>query len=296
MKSKKFEGLGTALITPFKNGGAIDHDMLAKLIEFQIGSGVDYLVIAGTTGEGVTLDDEETMALFKFAIDRVNKRIPMVAGCGGNNTNALLKKIQKFNTLNPDGYLVVSPYYNKPTQDGLVAHYSEVAKTAGNIPIILYNVPGRTGGWIMPETVCKLATKHHNIVAIKEASSDVNFSMEMYKAVASKVPGFVFLSGDDALTLPLIAVGYSGSISVISNEMPKQMKEMITYALKQDFVSASKIHYMLLELMDANFIETSPGPVKYAMKKMGYCDGSVRLPLSELKDTTKMDEILKGYL
>jgi len=296
MKSEKFKGLGTALITPFKNGTEIDYDMLSKLIEFQINAGVDYLVIAGTTGEGVTLDDEETVALFKFAINKINKRIPMVAGCGGNDTRALVNKIRKFNTLNPDGYLVVSPYYNKPTQDGLLAHYREVAKAADNIPIILYNVPGRTSGWIMPETVSKLATKNHNIVAIKEASGNVSFSMDMYKTVSSKTPGFVFLSGEDSLTLPLMSVGYSGAIAVVSNEKPKEMKEMIAYALKQDFASAYKLHYMLLDLMNVNFIETSPGPVKYVMKKMGYCDGSVRLPLSEFKDTAKMDEILKGYL
>ncbi|MCX6112575.1 MAG: 4-hydroxy-tetrahydrodipicolinate synthase [Proteobacteria bacterium] len=296
MKSEKFKGLGTALITPFRNGGEIDYDMLTKLIEFQIRSGVDYLVMVGTTGEGVTLDDEETTEIVKFTMDKVNKRIPVVIGCGSNNTNSLLRKIRTLNMLNPDGYLVVSPYYNKPTQDGLIAHYGEVAKAAENIPVILYNIPGRTGGWIMPETVCKLATKHNNIIAIKEASGNVNFSMDMCNTVSSKVSDFVFLSGDDALTLPLMAVGYSGVISVVSNETPKQMKEMITHALKQDFISASKIHYMLWDLMNANFIETSPGPVKYAMKKLGYCDGSVRLPLSELKDTAKMDEILKGYL
>ncbi|MEI6092868.1 MAG: 4-hydroxy-tetrahydrodipicolinate synthase [bacterium] len=296
MNVKKLMGLGTALITPFKNGGEIDYDSLSRIIEFQILSGVDYLVMAGTTGEGVTLEDEELMSLLKFTIKKVNKRIPVVAGCGGNNTKSLIKKMELLNSLELDAYLVVSPYYNKPSQEGLVKHYTEIAKAASNIPIILYNVPGRTGGWIMPATVLKLASECNNIVAIKEASGNVNFSMEMYQHVSSKKPEFIFLSGDDSFTLALIAMGYSGVISVVSNEAPKQMKKIVSDAMNGDFNSAAKGHYKLLDLMNVNFIETSPGPVKYAMKKLGYGDGTVRLPLSELKNTEKMDEVLKEYL
>ncbi|MEI6079888.1 MAG: 4-hydroxy-tetrahydrodipicolinate synthase [bacterium] len=296
MRSEKFKGLGTALITPFRNGGEIDYETLSKLIEFQIKSGVDYLVMAGTTGEGVTLEDEETLELLRFVLKKVNKRIPIVAGCGSNSTSSLIRRIKAMNMLGVDGYLVVSPYYNKPSQEGLLAHYAEVAKAAEKTPIILYNVPGRTSGWIMPETVAQLAIKHPNIVAIKEASGDVNFAMEMYRKVSAKTPDFLFLSGDDAITLPLMAVGYSGVISVVSNEAPREMKEIVTYAAKGDFASASKVHYILLELMKANFTETNPCPVKYAMKKLGYCDGSVRLPLCELQDMKKMDEVLKEYL
>jgi 4-hydroxy-tetrahydrodipicolinate synthase len=291
-----FRGLGSALITPFTNGGEIDYDALDKLIEFQVSSGVDFVVMAGTTGEGVTLEDDETVEMLKFTLDKVAKRVPVVAGCGSNNTNSLVKKIKNLNTLNLDGYLVVSPYYNKPTQEGLVGHYSEVAKAAGDTPIILYNVPGRTSGWIMPDTVAELASRNKNIMAIKEASADANFAMDMYRTVTAKVPGFVFLCGDDTITLPLMAVGYSGGISVVSNEAPRQMKEMVSLALKGDFASASKTHYALLPLMRANFMESNPGPVKYAMKKLGYGDGTVRLPLSELKDTSTMDKVLKNYL
>jgi 4-hydroxy-tetrahydrodipicolinate synthase len=275
-----FRGLGSALITPFTNGGEIDYDALDKLIEFQVSSGVDFVVMAGTTGEGVTLEDDETVEMLKFTLDKVAKRVPVVAGCGSNNTNSLVKKIKNLNTLNLDGYLVVSPYYNKPTQEGLVGHYSEVAKAAGDTPIILYNVPGRTSGWIMPDTVAELASRNK----------------DMYRTVTAKVPGFVFLCGDDTITLPLMAVGYSGGISVVSNEAPRQMKEMVSLALKGDFASASKTHYALLPLMRANFMESNPGPVKYAMKKLGYGDGTVRLPLSELKDTSTMDKVLKNYL
>lgn len=296
MNFKEFRGLGTALISPFRNSKEIDYDSLSKIIEFQISSGVDYLVVAGTTGEGVTLDDEELMELLNFTIKKVNKRIPVVAGCGGNDTRSLIKRITRLNSLAVDAYLVVSPYYNKPSQVGLVKHYIEIAKAASNIPIILYNVPGRTGGWIMPETVSELASKCSNIIAIKEASGNINFSMEMYKTVSLVRPDFIFMSGDDALTLPLIAIGYTGVISVVSNEVPKQMKEMLYLAMKGDFSSAIKIHYKLLDLMNINFIETSPAPVKYAMKKLGYGDGTVRLPLSELKNTDKMDEILKEYI
>jgi len=296
MNLSNFAGLGTALITPFKNGGDIDWASLEKLLEFQIKGGVDYLVIAGTTGEGATLDDDELYTLLKFCKEKAKGRVPIVAGTGSNNTRALVQKLKKLNSLELAGYLVVSPYYNKPTQDGLLLHYSEVSKAAGSIPIILYNIPGRTGGWIMPETVAKLAEKHKNIVAIKEASGDVNFSMDMHKKVSAVAPNFVFLSGDDALTLPLISAGYSGVISVVSNEVPEQMKELVDAANKGDYTKAEKIHYGLLGLMKVNFIETSPAPVKYAMKRMGYCDGSVRLPLCELKNTEKMDEVLKSFL
>jgi len=292
----KLSGLGTALITPFKKGGDIDLQSMERLIEFQIKSGVDYLVIGGTTGEGVTIMDDELYDLFKFTKEKVNGRVPVIGGVSSNNTKLLVQKIQKFNSLELDGYLVATPYYNKPTQDGLFAHYSEVSSAAGSIPVILYNIPGRTSVSIMPETVLKLAEKYRNIVGIKEASSSLDFGMDLYKKVHDKRPDFVFLSGDDPLTMALIAVGYNGVIAVVSNEVPAQMKQMVDTALSGDFVTARKMHYDLLDLMRVNLIETNPGPVKYAMKKMGFCDGSVRLPLSEIKNTEKLDEILKRFL
>ena len=293
---KLFSGLGTALITPFKKGGEIDYSSLERLIEFQIKGGVDYIVIAGSTGEGATIDDEELYEMLKFSKEKIKGRIKLVAGTGSNNTKALVQKINKLNTLSLDGYLVVSPFYNKPTQDGLFTHYSEVSKAAGNIPVILYNVPGRTAGSILPETTAKLAEKFSNIVAIKEASGNVEFSMNTYKKVSEKRPNFTFLSGDDALTLPLIAAGYDGLISVASNEVPAQMKQLVDLAMKGDLAKARTLHYELLDLMELNFVESNPGPVKYAMKKMGLCDGSVRLPLSELKNTEKFEEALKKFL
>jgi 4-hydroxy-tetrahydrodipicolinate synthase len=294
--SKIFGGLGTAVITPFKNGGEIDHGSFERLIEFQIKGGVDYIVIAGTTGEGATIDDEELYELLKFSKEKVKGRVKVVAGTGSNNTKALVQKIKKLNSLNADGYLVVSPFYNKPTQDGLLAHYSEVSAAAGNIPIILYNVPGRTGGFIAPETVARLAEKHKNIVAIKEASGNMEFAMSVYKKVSERTPNFTFLSGDDASTLPLIAVGYDGLISVCGNEVPSQMKQLVDAALNGDLAKARKINYELLDLIKANFVETNPGPIKYALKRMGYCDGSVRLPLSEFKNTKEFDEVFKKFL
>ncbi len=293
---KLFSGLGTAIITPFKKGVEIDYGAFERLIEFQIKGGVDFLVIAGSTGEGATIDDNELYDLVKFAKEKAKGRVKIVAGASGNNTKVLVKKIQKLNDLNADGYLVASPYYNKPTQDGLLLHYSEVSSAAGNIPIILYNVPGRTAGSIAPETVAKLAEKHKNIVAIKEASGDVEFSMDVYRKVSEKNPNFAFLSGDDIVAFPMIALGYNGLISVVSNEVPSQMKQFIDAALSGDLAKARKSHYELLDLMRANFVESNPGPLKYALKKMGYCDGSVRLPLSEFKDTKEFDEILKKFL
>lgn len=292
----KFKGLGTALITPFRNGGEIDYTALDKLIEFQIAGGIDYLVMAGTTGEGATLEDEETIELLNHTKKKLSGRVKIVAGCASNSTQALIRKISKMNELDLDAYLIVSPYYNKPSQEGLFYHYSEAAKAAKGRDIILYNVPGRTSGWIMPETVVLLVAQFKNIVAIKEASGDLNFSMDMYKKVSEASKDFTFLSGDDALTLPLISVGYSGVISVVSNEAPAQMKKIVDLASRGDFTGAMELHYKLLPLMKANFIESNPSPVKYAMKKLAYCDGTVRLPLSVLSNTKKMDEVLNNLI
>ncbi len=286
-----FKGLGTAIITPFKNGGEIDYSSLERFLDFQIKGGVDYLVVAGTTGEGTSLTEKELFDLLIFCKAHSGGK-PIVAGSGGNNTAVLCEKITKLNSLKLDGYLVASPYYNKPTQEGLLKHYAEVSKAAKDTKIILYNIPGRTGGWILSDTVAELAVKHKNICAIKEASGDLSFAMELYQKVSMKRPDFIFLSGDDAFTLPFISVGYQGVISVVSNEFPKEMKLLVDKALEGDFEGAKKIHYGLLDIMKANFVETSPSPVKYVMKKMGFGDASVRLPLSELKNTQKLDELL----
>lgn len=291
----KFKGLGTALITPFKNGKEIDYNVMERLLDQQIKGDVDYFVVAGTTGEGTSISEQELIELLSFCKAHSSGK-PVVAGAGGNNTAVLCEKIEKLNSLKLDGYLVASPYYNKPTQEGLLKHYAEVSKAAKDTAIILYNIPGRTGGWILSDTVVELASKHKNICAIKEASGDLNFAMELYQKVHSKRNDFTFLSGDDAFTLPFMSIGYHGVISVISNEFPKELKSIVDLAANGEFKKSMELHYKMLDMMKINFIESNPGPVKYVMKKMGYGDGSVRLPLSELKNTQKLEEILKRYI
>ncbi|MBN1113954.1 MAG: 4-hydroxy-tetrahydrodipicolinate synthase [Oligoflexia bacterium] len=290
---KQFYGVGTALITPFGRGGAIDYKTLGNLMDFQISSKVDYLVIAGTTGEGVTLADDELTELLRFCREHARGRIPVVAGCGGSNTAAVTERIEQLNSLKLDGYLVVTPPYNKPMQAGLLKHYAEISKAASKYPVIVYNVPGRTAGKIYPETLAELAADYSNIVAVKEAGGDLGFCMQLYRAVKARRSDFVFLSGDDSFALPLISLGYNGVISVASNEVPVQIKSLVDFAMEGNFEEARKLHYRLLPLMNCNFMESNPGPVKYAMSKMGFGDGSVRLPLSELSDTDTMDRILK---
>lgn len=290
----KFSGLGTALITPFVKSKEIDFKALEKLIKFQVKNGVDFLVIGGTTGESATLTSEEIFELIKFSKKVTD--IPIVVGVGSNSTKTVTDRIKEINKMGADGYLVVSPYYNKPTQEGLVKHYNEVAKAAGKIPIILYNVPGRTSSTIEPETVVEIIKNNKNVVAIKEASGDLNFAMKLYTELREVDSDFTLISGDDALTLPLISIGYNGVISVVSNEFPGLMKEMVSSAIKSDFKKANAIHYELLNIMKANFIESNPIPVKYVMKKLGFCDGSVRLPLVELNNKKQMDKVLEEYV
>ena len=285
-----WKGLGTAIITPFKNGGEIDFEAFKKLLDHQQQGGVDYLVIAGTTGEGVTLTDSEIEELVLFAKKEVD--MPIVLGVGSNNTDVVLNRIIKFNKLPIDAYLIVTPYYNKPNQAGLYKHYSVIAEKSDK-DILVYNVPGRTGGKIMPTTFLRLALENKNIVGIKEASGDIDFAMNMYTTIeySGLNRDIAFLSGDDMLASSLIGLGYTGLISVISNEFPKQMKKLISKALKNPH-DARVLQYKLLEMMRANFIETNPVVVKYVMKKLGIGDGSVRMPLAELEDTKEIDEIL----
>jgi len=289
-----FTGLGTALITPFKNGGAIDYTCVEKLVEIQIEEGVDYLLVAGTTGEAATMSEKETKELFRFIRDQVKGRVPVMLGCSDNDTNALVERIQGYNCLSPDGYLVTAPYYNKPTQEGLFRHFMAVSKVAEEIPIVLYNIPGRTACTINIKTIVRLVDNTSNIIGVKDAVNDVVQSMELMSALKEITDKpFTFISGDDALALPLIAIGYDALISVISNELPGMTKELIHSALSGDLEKARQIQHKMLPLMKANFTETSPGPVKYVMKKLGLCDGSVRLPLSEFNATPEFDEVLK---
>lgn len=284
-----WRGLGTALITPFKKGKDIEYDAFKKLLNQQKDAGVDYVVIAGTTGEGATLTNEEIKKLVLFTNKEV--KMPIVVGVGSNNTNTVLDRIKDFEDLPIDAYLIVTPYYNKPNQEGLYKHYS-LLSNATKKDIIVYNVPGRTGGKIMPKTFLRLALENDNIVAIKEASGDIDFASDMYTTV--KFSGLnrtiYFLSGDDMLSLPLIALGYDGLISVVSNEFPKQMSDIVYKAFKNPN-DARILHYKLLDMMRANFMETNPVPVKHIMKKLGFGDGSLRTPLAEMRETKELDDI-----
>ena len=227
----KFTGTGVALVTPFRKEGEVDFNALQKLVEFQIENGVNYLVVQGTTGESVTLTDEEKVSVLEYIIDITKNRVPIVLGVGGNNTSNVVQQIKKFNSFRIDAYLSVSPYYNKPSQAGIIAHYGQIAQ-ASDKPIILYNVPGRTGSNMTAETTLTLANTYANIVAVKEASGNLEQIMEVIKG---KPSDFLVISGDDALTLPHIACGGDGVISVVANAFPKRFSSMVDYALKGRF-------------------------------------------------------------
>lgn len=278
-----FKGLGTAIVTPFKEDKSVDFDAFEKLVLRQIKTSVDFLVVLGTTGEAATLTEEEKIQLVKKALETAKGGIKIVAGIGSNNTKSTVELIKKFDNLAIDGYLSVTPYYNKPTQDGLYQHFAAQAKATGK-PIILYNVPGRTGVNLLLPTIKKLAEEFKNIVAVKEASGNMEQIMDLIK---NKPSDLLVLSGDDSLTLPIMALGGDGVISVVSNETPADFAQMVKYALKKDFENALKIHYRLLELMKINFIESNPIPVKYALSLMGLIKEEYRLPLCPCKAESK---------
>lgn len=278
-----FKGLGTAIVTPFNEDKSVDFKAFEGLILRQIKAGVDFLVVLGTTGEAATLTEEEKIQLVKKALEVSNGAIKIVAGIGSNSTKSTVELIKKFDNLKISGYLSVTPYYNKPTQDGLYQHFAEQARITDK-PIILYNVPGRTGVNMLPAVVIKLAGEFKNIIAVKEASGNMEQIMDLIK---NRPSGLLVLSGDDSLTLPIIAVGGDGVISVVSNEAPDEFAQMVKYALKQDYASALKIHYRLLDLMKINFIESNPIPVKCALSLMGLIKEEYRLPLCACKVESK---------
>ena len=272
-----FRGLGVALVTPFSEDLSIDIQSFRKHIEFQIENGVKLLIPAGTTGESVTMSVEEQLLVIQETVKATEGRAKILAGVGGNNTAEVVIRAQAVLELGIDGILSSSPAYNKPTQQGLVEHYRTLAGQVDS-PIVIYNVPGRTSSNVLPETVLKLA-EIKNIVGIKESSADFDQVMSLLK---DRPPGFTILSGEDNLTFPLIAAGADGVISVVANQAPRLMSEMVEASLAGEYDKARDLHYHLLPLMRANFLETNPIPVKAALEMMGRMKARYRLPLVPL--------------
>jgi 4-hydroxy-tetrahydrodipicolinate synthase len=277
-----FTGCGTALVTPFTAKGAVDEAAVRRLARRQIDAGVHFLVPCGTTGEAPTLSPAERRKVVEIVVDEARGEVPVLAGAGGYDTREVVEAAREMRAAGASGLLSVTPYYNKPTPEGLFRHYSAIAE-ATPLPIVLYNVPGRTGCNIDPATLVRLATIPH-VVAVKEASGNMTQICEVVRAVPD---GFVVLSGDDALTLPVMAVGGRGIISVASNEVPQEMARMVEAAERSDFAAARAIHARLLPLLLANFAESNPIPVKAAMALMGLLEENYRLPMVPPKAETR---------
>jgi len=284
-------GCATAIVTPFTSDGAVDEKRLRELMEYQIAGGVRVLVPCGTTGESVTMSDDENRLVIRTTVELSRGRAKVIAGTGSNSTSVTIERSKAARELGVDGVLTVAPYYNKPTQEGLYAHFRAIAEAVNGLPVVIYNVPGRTSSNISADTTLRLARDCDNIVAVKEASGNLSQIMEILR---SRPEGFRVISGDDALTLPMIALGADGLISVASNEAPKLMSELNDQALAGNWDEARALHYRLLPLMEANFIESSPGPVKAAMALMGLLEENLRLPLVPVQEKTRarMREVL----
>jgi 4-hydroxy-tetrahydrodipicolinate synthase len=276
-----FHGTGVAMVTPFNAQGQVDYAGLENLINYLIDGGINYLVSLGTTGESATLSNEEKKEVWAFTAEKVNKRLNLVAGIGGNNTYEVVNAVKEFDTTGYDAILSASPHYNKPIQEGIYQHYKAIAE-ASPLPILLYNVPGRTGSNMSAETTVRLAKDFKNIIGIKEASG--NFD-QFNQIMRDKPEDFLFISGDDPVTLPMIAMGAVGVISVVGNAIPRQFSEMINTCLSGDFKAAQQSHYQFIEFTRLMFAEGSPGGVKTALKHLGVCGDSLRLPLVQVSDS-----------
>ena len=274
MAKKPFQGTGTALITPFKPDGSIDENALRRMVDFQIEGKVDMLLPCGTTGEGATLDTHETDRVVKIVVEQSEGRVPVIVGAGSNSTAKAVQGTKRAKKLGADGVLSVGPYYNKPTQQGYYEHFKAIAESE-DIPVVVYNVPGRTAGNIEAHTMLRLA-EIRNIVAVKEASGNLGQIMEIIRDAPKD---FRVLAGDDALALAIIAMGGHGVVSVVSNEAPGMTSAMINAALEGNLAKARELHYKLLPLMNANFIESNPIPVKAALAMMGLIEENYRLPM-----------------
>jgi len=275
-------GMGVALITPFQTGGEVDFNTLSSLTEYLLQNGTDYLVVLGTTAETPTLSTSEQKEIARFVIDKVNGRIPIVLGVSGNNTMSVVERLRTEDFSGVDAILSVTPYYNKPSQEGIYQHYKAIAQTT-SLPIVIYNVPSRTGVNMTAETTLRLSRDFNNIIAIKEASGNLS---QISTIIKNKPADFKVISGDDGITFPLISLGADGVISVIGNALPKEFSQMVHSALSGDYDKAMNIHNDFLELIELLFIDGSPSGVKSLLNIMGKVENVLRLPLVPVRDTT----------
>ena len=282
MKNTIFTGMASAIVTPMVSDGSIDYEALGRFIEFQIENGINALVVMGTTGENATIEPEDQKKVIAYTVEKVAKRVPVIAGTGTNNTEHVLHNTKNACEVGADAILVVTPYYNKATQNGLIKHFTTVAD-ASTVPMILYNVPGRTGCNLLPKTIAKLA-EHPNIAAVKEATGSMAQMVEIMHLCGDKLDVY---SGEDALTVPMMAMGAKGTISVLSNVAPKQSVAMTDACLRGDYAAAAKLQCDLLPLINALFSEVNPIPVKASTAAMGFGTDTLRLPLTPMEDTTR---------
>lgn len=279
---KKFKGTGVAIVTPFKNDSSIDFMAMGRVLNHVISGGVNYIVLMGTTGESVTLTKDEKQALISYVAEVIDKRVPLVIGIGGNNTQEVINSIKHFDLSPADGILSVAPYYNKPGQKGIIEHFKAIS-SCSPLPVILYNVPGRTSVNITADTCLQLANDCENIVGIKEASGDMN---QIMKILRGKPDNFIVISGDDLMTLPIIAAGGSGVISVLANAFPAQCCELVNIAMKNNFKTARDIQYRIIELIELCFVEGNPSGIKAMLHAMNLCQNNLRLPLVPVSRVT----------
>ncbi len=290
---RKFKGTGVAIITPFRKDKSIDFTALGELVEHTVINGINYIVALGTTGESATLSKDEKIAVINFIIETVDKRVPVVMGLGGNNTQDVINFIHSVSFEGIDAILSVCPYYNKPQQKGIYFHYKSIASLCP-VPIILYNIPGRTNVNMTVETILKLATEVENIIGIKEASGNLIQCMELIK---NKPEDFLVISGDDALTLPILSLGGNGVISVIANAFPKEFSEMVNSALKGSIKKAQEIHYKLFDIINSLFVDGNPSGIKAALEILDLSSNNVRLPLVKVNKSVyfQLNQLLENY-
>ena len=288
---QKFVGTGVALVTPFKKDFSVDTEALKKIVNHVVDGGVEYLVVLGTTAESATLSNEEKEIVISTIIDANNNRLPLVLGVGGNNTAKVIEELKTRDFSKFDAILSVSPYYNKPTQEGIYQHFKAIAEVSP-LPIILYNVPGRTASNMLPNTVIRLANDYKNIIAIKEAAGDI---VQAMKLIQTKPEGFLVISGDDMITLPMVLAGGAGVISVIGEGFPKEFSEMVRLGLQKNVTEAFKLHYLLADAIDMIFEQGNPAGVKEIFKSLKLSENTVRLPLVNVNDdlALRLDKFTK---